>query len=228
MVAAAPGPASAAIPPGLRVLVAEDEPLLAMDLKRELGALGLQVVAMPELQRQVEGAAGRVDLAMLDVNLAGQKSQPQDGSTRIPAGVDHGSMEVPNVMHSLAPCAAPGLRTEEKPTSQFLGRVTLPWLLGRFSVMSTEGVGGELKECHGNFANIYRGGRRPAEVPRPCLQLPPRLEAGHGADCHAPGGALAGIPTSRAPRPRSGQRSTNRLYAGRNGRWPMADTAGDG
>ena len=79
-VPAAPAPASAAIPPGLRVLVAEDEPLLAMDLKRELGALGLQVVAMAEtmteLQHQVEGAAGRVDLAMLDVNLAGQASFP--------------------------------------------------------------------------------------------------------------------------------------------------------
>jgi PAS domain S-box-containing protein len=78
--AAAPSPTVAEIPAGLRVLIAEDEPLLAMDLAGELAALGLQVVGIAEgmqaLQRQVDGADARFDLTVLDVNLAGQASFP--------------------------------------------------------------------------------------------------------------------------------------------------------
>ena len=73
-------PAASAVPVGLRALVAEDEPLLAMDLARELQALGVTVIAtadgIPALQRQVEQAAGRLDLAVLDVNLSGHASFP--------------------------------------------------------------------------------------------------------------------------------------------------------
>ena len=76
----APAAPGTAVPSGLRVLVAEDEPLLAMDLARELQALGLAVVAMadgiPALQRRLEDAGDGLDLAVLDVNLAGQASFP--------------------------------------------------------------------------------------------------------------------------------------------------------
>jgi integral membrane sensor domain MASE1/two-component sensor histidine kinase/CheY-like chemotaxis protein len=80
-VAALPAaPSAAGVPSGLRALVAEDEPLLAMDLARELQALGVVVAAtadsIPALQRQIENAADRLDLAVLDVNLSGHASFP--------------------------------------------------------------------------------------------------------------------------------------------------------
>jgi two-component sensor histidine kinase len=78
--ASTPAPSSLAVPTGLRALVAEDEPLLALDLARELGALGLEVVVMmdsvQDLQRTVEGPDLRLDLAVLDINLSGQPSFP--------------------------------------------------------------------------------------------------------------------------------------------------------
>ncbi len=77
---AAPPPVGAAVPNGLRALVAEDEPLLAMDLVGELQALGFEVVAtadgIEDLQRQVDGSGPCLDLAVLDVNLSGRPSFP--------------------------------------------------------------------------------------------------------------------------------------------------------
>jgi len=76
----APPPSAAVLPHGLRALVAEDEPLLAMDLVGELQALGFEVVAtadgFQELQELVDGSGPRLDLAVLDVNLSGRPSLP--------------------------------------------------------------------------------------------------------------------------------------------------------
>jgi CheY-like chemotaxis protein len=62
------------------VLLAEDEALLAMDLASELKGLGCEVAAVAEtvedLQRSVDLLAAAIDLAVLDVNLAGQPSFP--------------------------------------------------------------------------------------------------------------------------------------------------------
>jgi PAS domain S-box-containing protein len=64
---------------GLRVLVGEDETLLALDLAHELRDLGCEVVGVADtlenLQPYTASAAG-LDFAVLDVNLAGQASFP--------------------------------------------------------------------------------------------------------------------------------------------------------
>lgn len=74
--AATARPAAARI--GLRVLVAEDEALVAMDLGDGLLELGCAqidtAVTLAELQRLAAPDAERYDLAVLDVNLGGQPS----------------------------------------------------------------------------------------------------------------------------------------------------------
>jgi CheY-like chemotaxis protein len=62
------------------VLLGEDEALLALDLANELRELGCVVVGVAEtvqdLQPYTDGAATRIDLAVLDVNLGGLASYP--------------------------------------------------------------------------------------------------------------------------------------------------------
>ncbi|MET0330362.1 MAG: response regulator [Dyella sp.] len=61
-----------------RVLLVEDEPLVGMMIEDMLEHLGYQVVAVaPRLQLALELAAQlQFDLAMLDINLAGETSFP--------------------------------------------------------------------------------------------------------------------------------------------------------
>ncbi|MGE3293459.1 MAG: response regulator, partial [Geminicoccaceae bacterium] len=80
--AAKPTPDAGAgiVPAGLRALVAEDEPLLAHDLARQLETLGIGdaavVDSVEELQRTLERPELHLDLAVLDINLSGQPSFP--------------------------------------------------------------------------------------------------------------------------------------------------------
>ena len=68
----------AELPPGLRVLLVEDELLVAMNVEAMLDALGCVVVAaaarVDEALRVVEREA--LDAAVLDVSLDGQPSFP--------------------------------------------------------------------------------------------------------------------------------------------------------
>lgn len=64
---------------GLRVLVAEDEYLVADDLRRELEAAGADVLGPAESVQaalNLLAAHGDVDLAILDVNLGGETVEP--------------------------------------------------------------------------------------------------------------------------------------------------------
>jgi CheY-like chemotaxis protein len=63
---------------GLRILVAEDEALIAIDLETMLQDLGCEVVGpLPSLQLVVRAAgAERIDGAILDVNLRGEHIFP--------------------------------------------------------------------------------------------------------------------------------------------------------
>jgi CheY-like chemotaxis protein len=64
------------------VLVAEDEPLVALELQETLLALGCEVLGpagtLEEVQRLVAAApeGGGIDAAVLDINLAGRPSFP--------------------------------------------------------------------------------------------------------------------------------------------------------
>lgn len=78
--AAAPAPVTAPVAPGQelvgrRVLLIEDEPLVALDLSFELEDAGAQVVAvartLPDALRAAEGEA--IDLALVDGNLGGDR-----------------------------------------------------------------------------------------------------------------------------------------------------------
>lgn len=63
----------------LRVLIAEDEFLIAMELADELQAMGAEVVAVkPTLAgaRAAAQAADRIDLAVLDIDLRGELVYP--------------------------------------------------------------------------------------------------------------------------------------------------------
>jgi PAS domain S-box-containing protein len=83
---AAPPPATAepgfgtASLAGRRVLLVEDEPLVAMDAETTLRALGCEVAGpastLPEALRLAEAEAPRLDAAVLDVNLGGQAAFP--------------------------------------------------------------------------------------------------------------------------------------------------------
>jgi PAS domain S-box-containing protein len=65
---------------GCRVLVAEDESLVAIDIKDELVAAGCHVVGLAsnvtDTLRLAEASKGRLDAAVLDVNLGGQAVFP--------------------------------------------------------------------------------------------------------------------------------------------------------
>lgn len=63
----------------LRVLIAEDEFLIAMELADELHAMGAEVVAVaPTLAgaRAAALAAARIDVAVLDIDLRGELAYP--------------------------------------------------------------------------------------------------------------------------------------------------------
>lgn len=63
---------------GLRILLVEDEFLIAMDLKDMLGAAGARVVGPFATLATAHAAARneRVDLAILDIDLAGEEVFP--------------------------------------------------------------------------------------------------------------------------------------------------------
>ncbi len=80
--AAAPG-GGAATPNrlrGRRILLVEDESLVAMEMEESLRRLGCEVIGpaetFEEAQRLVLAEMGRIDAAVLDVNLAGRPSFP--------------------------------------------------------------------------------------------------------------------------------------------------------
>jgi DNA-binding response OmpR family regulator len=59
------------------VLLAEDEPLLSMMLEDRLLASGYQVATVDSLEKALEYArTGSMDMAILDINLAGKFSFP--------------------------------------------------------------------------------------------------------------------------------------------------------
>ncbi|ALG91738.1 hypothetical protein TQ29_02225 [Actibacterium sp. EMB200-NS6] len=63
---------------GRRILIVEDEILLAIDLQNLLEEKGLEVVGIvPSVQKALQAVADlRPDVATLDLNLRGQSSQP--------------------------------------------------------------------------------------------------------------------------------------------------------
>jgi CheY-like chemotaxis protein len=69
-----------ALPPGTRVLVVEDEALVAMLLEDMIGDLGGTVVGPASRVSQaleiIGGAENGIDLAVLDVNLGGEEVFP--------------------------------------------------------------------------------------------------------------------------------------------------------
>jgi DNA-binding response OmpR family regulator len=67
------------LPAGLRVLVVEDEALISLHLEDILEQLGCRVVGMAmsvEVAQQMVEAGEEFDVAILDVNLAGQPIYP--------------------------------------------------------------------------------------------------------------------------------------------------------
>jgi CheY-like chemotaxis protein len=62
----------------LRILLVEDEPIIAMTAEDMLDAIGCAVVASAATLEEALGAAARggFDLAMLDINLNGVRSLP--------------------------------------------------------------------------------------------------------------------------------------------------------
>ncbi len=66
------------LPAGLRVLVLEDEPIVAMMLEDMLIELGCEVVgpASTLLEGMALARAGGFDVAVLDINVNGQRSDP--------------------------------------------------------------------------------------------------------------------------------------------------------
>ncbi|MBU3079197.1 response regulator [Sphingomonas quercus] len=64
---------------GLRVLVVEDEPMVAMTLEDALAEFGCKLVAVAETVAEALAAveqAPAIDVAVLDVNLGGEKVFP--------------------------------------------------------------------------------------------------------------------------------------------------------
>jgi CheY-like chemotaxis protein len=70
---------------GLRVLIAEDEMLIAYDLEEELCAAGCEVVANCQHVGDVEAALDRLrpDVAILDINLRGELVYPAAERLRV-------------------------------------------------------------------------------------------------------------------------------------------------
>ena len=63
---------------GLRILLVEDEPIIAMTAEDMLQAIGCAVVACAQTLAEALAAAARggFDVAMLDINLNGEASLP--------------------------------------------------------------------------------------------------------------------------------------------------------
>jgi len=63
---------------GLRVLLVEDEPIIAMTAEDMLQAIGCTIVGCAQTLAEALAAAGRAgfDVAMLDINLNGEASLP--------------------------------------------------------------------------------------------------------------------------------------------------------
>jgi CheY-like chemotaxis protein len=65
---------------GLKVLVVEDEALVSMLLEDMLGDLGCEIVGpimrLPEALKAAQDRTQAIDIAILDVNLAGERSFP--------------------------------------------------------------------------------------------------------------------------------------------------------
>jgi CheY-like chemotaxis protein len=63
---------------GLRILVLEDELVIALELEDLLGRLGCQVIeTVPTIERALRAAErGHADVAVLDVNLHGERVTP--------------------------------------------------------------------------------------------------------------------------------------------------------
>jgi PAS domain S-box-containing protein len=65
---------------GRRIVLVEDEPLVAMEMEETLRGLGCEVLGpaatVDEAVRLAQSEAGRIDAAILDVNLAGRTSFP--------------------------------------------------------------------------------------------------------------------------------------------------------
>lgn len=96
---------------GCRVLVVEDEPLVAMDLAAALAALGCEVVGPVSTLEEAlcvgkaETAAGRLSAAVLDVNLHGAMSLADLlAEQRVPFVYATGYGEVPEGTGVAAPC----------------------------------------------------------------------------------------------------------------------------
>ena len=64
--------------PGPRILVVEDDPIVAMDLTDTLGTMGYQVVATAHDVKSALSAlqSGTPDLAVIDINLGHETSEP--------------------------------------------------------------------------------------------------------------------------------------------------------
>src|SRR3712207_5930164 len=74
-----PDPLSASVLSGRRILVVEDEYMMADDLRRDLEKVGVEVVGpVPSVADALKllAQAGTLDGAILDVNLRGEKAFP--------------------------------------------------------------------------------------------------------------------------------------------------------
>ncbi|MFC3214978.1 response regulator [Novosphingobium panipatense] len=83
---------------GMRVLVAEDEFLVSMLLEEMLADLGCEVVGpYATLSAALEGAtAGNYDVAVIDLNLAGEKAHPviaELAERNVPVAIASGGFE---------------------------------------------------------------------------------------------------------------------------------------
>lgn len=91
---------------GLRVLVVEDDLLIAMDLEATLEDFGCVVVGPFErLQKALEAAEGEFDAAIVDMNLRGEYSFPLIERLRereIPTIVCSGYVDLPEIRQRLA------------------------------------------------------------------------------------------------------------------------------
>ena len=105
-------------PAPVRVLVAEDEAALALELGETLQGLGCEVIGpvatLPEALRLARQEGDGLDAAILDVNLGGSEVYPLAALLRrlaVPVLYTTGYAELPPG----APGAAPALRTPVSP-----------------------------------------------------------------------------------------------------------------
>jgi DNA-binding response OmpR family regulator len=92
--------------PGLRVLVVEDDLLIAMDLEATLEDFGCTVVGPCErLDKALQAAERDVDAAIVDMNLRGEHSFPvieRLRARRVPTIVCSGYVDLPDIQERLA------------------------------------------------------------------------------------------------------------------------------